>query len=403
MMDTQPKQICGRADPKFVVVLAVCAVLAAALVFVLARRPPHITQRETSLSPHPATPGGLTPAAPPRIPAAAPGQTAVRPPDDTPARPEQPVTRFRPTPSDQPAESLPPVFEVDDSDSTQDITLQVYAFVRESLFDAGPDAVDVARQLLASDKPLLRSTGAILLIEAGQLSDELLATLAADPDPAVALNALGWLSDLGDVRRAEQISALLGQRSADPDVLLDALASDALLEPGRRATLEAVCPLLPPEDAYDLCGSIADDPAEPYGVRMKSAMLLAGATDFEAYRERVAELAEQSDDRTWSKGLQRLMEQLAGPAEVHAGPPSLTMDTIDVRMSRPYPTMLEDLAQHVESVLSTPQHSIAPDARQTLEEYIEEFSGKPLSETETLSLRRLKSLAARLKAPEQPE
>jgi len=261
----------------------------------------------------------------------------------------------------------------------------------------------MARQLLRAPSPLLRTVGALLLNQMRGLDEDTLRLLASDENLSVPLNVLGWLQDAGQFDGVENLQAMLGDATRDPEALREALDTDVLLEGGKRAVLSMMQPLLSPAEAGDLCRGYADDSRQPYSVRMKCAYLLRGTTDFEQYRENVAEMLAATEDRQWTKGLKRLAEQLEGPAAFHSGPPQLTVDDVDERLARPYPTMIEDLALYIEYVLSADGHTVDKGAAENLEEYLAEFNKKPWTPEQEASLRRLQSLTRRVAAEENAQ
>ncbi len=272
-------------------------------------------------------------------------------------------------------------------------TAQLLNLVRKTMADAGPQAAQMGRDLLNADDPKMRQLGAILLAEQAVLDAATLQRVATDASPTVPLNTLGWILDSGGMDQADQLIGLLIDRGLETDGLMGLLAGDELSESGSRAALDLLNASLDTESKTDVFGTISEDAAYAYSVRMKATTLLRDTMEFEDYRNYVqsAEQNSGSQDALWQEGIERLADSLDGPAQIHEGPAILTASDIDEMLAREYPMILEDLAQRIEYVLGQEDAYIKPGTADRLAERVEELKNRPWASTQQISLRRLEA------------
>ena len=336
------------------------------------------------------SPANLPQGKPTARPAPHPNHPA--PPRARPQRPQEtnPPSTKRPH---APAVLEPPVFLADDDDAMP-LRTQFHQYINDMLASDEASTIDTARRLLASDDAWHRSCGAMLLIETGALQDEDMLRLAEDSDPSVLLNAIGWLRDAGQGEQAGTLLEAFDGLPQDREDLLALMKADTLLPAGQRLMLDLIGESLPTAETKsqffeDVIGEI--DLA--HSVRLKSALLLRDTTEFAAYRDQINRMADQAPASEWRESLKRLSEQLQGPVEIHTDPPAIGGDDIDERLARPYPTMLEDLALHIEGVLAAQDHFVEEDTATVLKEYVAELGNQPLDPEQQMSLKRLAALA----------
>ena len=338
---------------------------------------------------------------------------SVRPPvlqpDKTPPAPRA-QSALPPAVTAPPAETRPPVAAAEsDERPTQPPglnepeipvteTAQFLDLVRKTLSDAGPQASEMGQELLDADDPKLRQLGAIILAEQAALETSILKHVAADASPTVPLNTLGWVLDSGGLEQAEQLIGLLVDRGLETDGLMELLAGDELTESGSRAALDLLDASLGAEAKADVFGTISEDAAYAYSVRMKATTLLRNTMEFEDYRNYVQRVEQNSSDQDalWKEGIERLSASLDGPAQIHDGPAILTPSDIDEMLAREYPMILEDLAQRIEYVLKQEDAYIKPGTADRLASRVEELKNRPWASTQQISLRRLESAVALL-------
>ena len=232
-----------------------------------------------------------------------------------------------------------------------------------------------------------------MLSEQGVLDAETLKQVAADASPTVPLNTLGWMLDSGEYQRSDELIGLLVGRGLETDTLMGFLAGDELNESGSRAALDLLASSLNTEEARDVFGTISEDEAYAYNVRMKATTLLRDSMEFAEYRSHVQAMDQTSsaEDALWQEGIDRLSKRLEGPTQIHEGPAILTPSDIDEMLAREYPMMLEDLALLVEYTLGQEDAYIKPGTAARLAERVEELKDRPWVSTQQISLRRLES------------
>jgi len=282
---------------------------------------------------------------------------------------------------------------------------QINSFLEESQRSAGPEAVRLGEQLLASTNPVLRVAGLAVLSENDALTADMLRQIAEDEDLAVPINSLGWLRDTGNGNMADSLAALLNVHSFSSDNLIDLIDSGSVDSSGSRAALELLSGDLTAEEARDLFSSIGEDETHEYSVRMKATLLLRESLDFESFRSEVNQLQNQatSEDALWQEGITRLATRLQGPAQVHEGTATLRASDVDELLAREYPMSLEDLAQHLESIVGQEDAYVEQGTADRLNERIDQLKKQPWTEDQQVSLTRIETIAAQLPALEQAE
>jgi len=353
----------------------------------------------------------------PKVPLSVEGVTGV-------SKPSQPAGFAHPSESqvshieERPDEkkikevSLPPISntgKVNDSDRPPELdepdipiteTAQTWNMVRKIISDAGPEAVETGLNMLESEDPKIRQLGAMILVEQGALDDETIAFVANDADPTVSLNTLGWLMDSGGFDQADQLIEQLVTRGLGVNGLMDLMAGDELSESGSRAVLDLLGASMDNEDMADVFSTISKDSAYSYSVRMKAVVLLQDSMEFDDYRNHVKAISTQgdgsSDDALWAEGIERLANRLEGPQEVHMGPAILTPTDIDGMLAREYPMILEDLAQHIEYILSHDDSYVKSGTSEHLEDRLVELKNRPWESEQQVSLRRLEMAVEKL-------
>ena len=334
---------------------------------------------------------------PPRPPA--PPEDFSPPPGVAPAA-GSPPSRMEGEPSAEPP-AVPPGLHQPDRPPT--MLAQVNRFVEESKRTAGPQAAELGAQLLTSTNPLLRVAGVAVLAENDALDEATLQYVAEDEDPAVAVNALGWLLDHGQSTASGALGELLAQRSLDSTELVRLIDSGQLIASGSRAALEVLSDQVTGDEARVLFGSISEDDTHDYAVRMKATLLMREQLEFATFRNEVKRLQGEAsgEDPLWAEGITRLADRIAGPVAVHSGAPTLTANDVDEMLAREYPMTLEDLAQHLEYVTGQEDAYVAPGTSDRLREHIAELQKLPWTENQQVSLTRLETLAEQLPAFEE--
>ena len=358
-------------------------------------QPPHRPTSETIHTtdrPSGSTPEPLPPSAVPHTPSAMPTLPGKDAPPETPGTlPSESTDRSQETPVTKGPLTHPPGFSEPEIPMTE--TAQLLDLVRKTMADAGPQSAQVGRDLLNADDPKMRQLGAIILAEQAGLDTAILERVATDASPTVPLNTLGWILDSGGQDQADQLIGLLVGRGLQTDSLMGLLAGDELSESGSRAALDLLNASLDTAAKSDVFGTISEDDAYAYSVRMKATTLLRDTMAFEDYRNYVqtAEQNSGSQDALWQEGIERLSDSLDGPAQIHEGPAILTPSDIDEMLAREYPMILEDLAQRLEYVLSKEDAYIQPGTAERLASRVEELKNRPWASTQQISLRRLES------------
>lgn len=313
-------------------------------------------------------PGILTPPDIP-VPPDGPGEASGPPPPQTDGRPD-----------------TPPAI----GDAEAGMAAQMHQLVRQHLREGGPTTAPLAQDLIASDDPLLRATGAALLSELGKLTDELLRQIAEDPDKAVPLSVLGWLRDGGHAEDANTLIDELGAGGMTPEQMLAILNGGQLDSSAGRAVLDLIGAGMDAGEALGVYSALSGDPHQDYSLRMMAALAMRDTLPFPEYRSEIAALkSEAGDDEVWLEGLARLGERLAGPLPLRMGPVELKSSDIDLMVAREYPKMLEDLALWIEYALNKDDAIIQRGVSERLFQHLEAFDRRPWTEEEMLSLRRV--------------
>lgn len=292
---------------------------------------------------------------------------------------------------------------IDEEDPPLSLTGQISRFMKQARAESGPEAVKLGRRLLAADNPMLRAAGAAILSEFGALDEAALQAIAADPDPAVAVNVLGWLGDSGADELSRDLAEAIRDQGLTASDVIDLVLSDSLNAAGGRAALELIAEDAPPEQSAALYAYVTTNNTQAYSVRMKAAVLLADTMSFEEYRKEINSLqdsASAEEDPLWAEGITRLAHRLEGPAEVMATEPSLSPSDIEEMLAREYPMTLEDLAQQVEYVTGKDDAVVTPGTAAVLEEHLEQLDTRPWTEDQQSSLLRLHNLVDQLAAME---
>jgi len=259
----------------------------------------------------------------------------------------------------------------------------------------GPFGADYGTRLLATDDPHLRVLGAALLAKAMALDKAATADVADDDDLSVPMQVLEWLYDTGRGDAAVNLQESLLHKYAETDAIQNALLDGAFSEGGGRTALDLIRDVGGDDAIHDVCTALSEDPAQPYAIRMKSLLELRSSVEFDAFRERVRELAEDVDQtERWSAGIEQLARGLNGPAEVMRQAPTLSPATVTSFLIGENPQMLEDLALTCEYVATHADARVAQGTTAYLTQQISVFADRPLGEEPRAALTRIRRALA---------
>ena len=302
--------------------------------------------------------------------------------------------------------------------SDYDVQLLVYV---ERLLDRDEvDAVAVAERYLQGPIPSERVAGAVILAALGILDADTIVALAAEKDPTVPLNVLGWLEDSGDVLSAEMMVNALAGEGWDVVHLMDSVSAPSLSPSGRRALI-ALAAGSPDEEGAVSQGllQVAASPEQPLDVRAKAAAELRGLLDPEALTRELAGATSLTsrapapkgakpsasaavDHPAWAPLRERLTRDLKAPPGLAPAMNEMTLfDLQEWTASGPLLIQTIEMASRIEQVLRDPEARVEPGVAAALAGYVAEAEqDQALSPGAQVALRRIKSRLAVLAAAE---
>jgi len=332
-------------------------------------------------------------------------QETDRPPEDGPSVPRQaPVIPVRPASSVPPgvadaetaAEHHPPWMNEDGSlvaESAGDS--EVRRLAQEIQRASGPFATEHAQGMLEAEHPGVGVVGAALMLSQPVWDADLMHRVATHEDPAVPLFAMQGLQDAGRLAEAAALRERLRERLTNLSDW-ESLAVEGLL-PGTaaRGLLDLAAETADDEERVGLALALVGDESLDYTGRMRAMLEFRQLLSFEAYRAAIKDeyaRAREAGDPVWEEGLKRLADRLEGPVEIHAGTPFITPPEVDVMTAREYPAMYEDLALHLEMLVSDDAAVIGEGTTERLQEVIETATAYPLTDSEAAALQRIATL-----------
>jgi hypothetical protein len=271
----------------------------------------------------------------------------------------------------------------------------IVGLAREIATASGPEALDHARTMLASEQAGLGVVAAALLVRWPHWDRELFEMVATHPDAATGLFALQGLLDAGRMSEATALRARLAEEWKDVADWSQWVESRALPGTAVRGLIGLLTDRLNAEERVALLDALTANEKSDYSARMRALLEFQNEFSFTEFRARVRRERDAVADENglWHEGLERLAQRLDGPLEVHRGPPVLTPHDVDLMVAREYPAMYEDLALRLELLLRREDRRMGIGVTQRLREAVALARQRPLSNEEQLALQRIETLA----------
>ena len=260
----------------------------------------------------------------------------------------------------------------------------------------GPEALNQAQSLLASDQEGVGQIGAELMIDQpeSEWDADLFRLLADNQDLSVPLFALQALRDEGMTREYETLRSLLVSRFQGTDWVA-LLQQEEWTGTAVRGLLDLARDLGDANQRREVIEEVLDAAIVDYGARMQALLELRELLPFEEYRQAVRDELSQvagQEPSIWQIGLAQLLQRLEGPVEIKAGPQVMTASDVELIVAREYPAMYEDLALQVEMLARDPAGVFQTGTVAKLTELIQQARKYPLSSDQDNALTRIETL-----------
>lgn len=271
----------------------------------------------------------------------------------------------------------------------------------EILRGSGPEANIHARTLLTSDQEHVGLIGAEVMLRHGIWTEEDLDLLANHPDRSVQLYAAQGLLDLGATGEAGRIlNQIRGNLSQTELVALAGqLTPTGTVLRGYSSVLQGV---EDPAERLEALNTVLASEGIDYEGRMRMLLDLRDVLPFSEYRQRVnRELASlEGEDPVTRTGLERLAERLEGPVPFHETHNTFTPGDVDLMLAREYPTMYQDLALRLESLMRNPETRFGTGIRERIAEVEQQAQTHPLSNEDRQAIERMLEMSAAIEEEE---
>lgn len=264
---------------------------------------------------------------------------------------------------------------------------------------SGPEAIEEARQLLATGDAELGLVAAAILADQPEWDLALLEAVEDHASVGVPLYAWQGLRDAGRYNDAAALEATLARRLAGMDNLGDWASGAGLPGTAARGLIDFAASRLDGAGYAEVLEGLVLDDNGDYAGRMRALLAHEDTLEFPDYRDRVYQELERSQDGgdlVWNAGLERLAERLEGPVEVHTDTRIIVPQDVDLMLAREYPAMFEDLALMLERSLERGNAIYAEGLDSRLELLLEESQRRPLSAGDRNALQRIESLRGQL-------
>lgn len=264
---------------------------------------------------------------------------------------------------------------------------------------SGPEALEQARALLASDKPDVGYVAAAILMGEPAWDLDVLESLESHSELGVPLYAWQGLRDAGRYNDAAALQDTLFRRLNEMENWADWIGRAGLPGTAVRGLLDAAGNVLNADQYAEVLDALVVDDSVDYAGRMRALLAYQESLPFEQYRDRVyAELerVDAAQDQVWSEGVVRLAERLEGPVEVHTDTQVIVPQNVDLMLAREYPAMYEDLALMLEQSMERADVIYAEGLIARLDTLMEQSQRIPLSSSDRNALQRIRTLMGQI-------
>lgn len=264
----------------------------------------------------------------------------------------------------------------------------------------GPEALNQAQSLLASDQEGVGQIGAELMLDQpdSEWNENLLRILADNQDPSAPLYALQALGDAGKTEAYEALLSLLANRFKGTDWAA-LLQQKEWTGTSLRGLLDLVRELGDADQRRAVIEEVLAAEVVDYGARMQALLELRELLPFEEYRQMVRNELSQvagQEPSIWQIGLAQLLQRLEGPIEIKSAPQVMTPSDVELIVAREYPAMYEDLALHVEMLAKDPASVFQTGVVAKLTELVQQARKYPLTADQNNALTRIETLIPRI-------